>query len=417
MTTLLMLLLVIAFSAFFSGMEIAYVSVEKMRLEVNKSRYWTAPIVDYFQRHSSSFISTMLVGNNVALVIYGIITAALIDSYILKDPEMNELLRLLLETLISTVVIIFFGEFIPKTLFKINPNLVLNIFSPVLLPIYFLLFPVSWFCQLLSGLILRLFGMSLDDDTTRRAFSKVDLDDYISSSIDNAKDSDQLKTEVRIFRNVLDFAQVRVRDCMVPRTEMVICDKASSKEHLMELFVQSGLSKILVQDGSIDNIIGYIHSWEMFRCKDDWTSHLLPVQIVPETMSADHLMKLFMQQKRTIAVVVDEFGGTSGLVTLEDLVEEIFGEIEDEHDNPGHVMKRISDTEYELSARLEIDRINEALGLDLPVSDDYVTLNGLILSRYQSLPKLHQVISVGRFDFKILSVSANRIDLVGLKVR
>ena len=281
---------------------------------------------------------------------------------------------------------------------------------------YVILFPVSKFASGLSYLFLRIFGMKVNKEASAKAFGKVDLDYFIQSSIENAESEEELDAEVKIFQNALDFSNIKIRDCIVPRTEVVAVDLTTTLEELKCLFVESGISKIIVYDGNIDNVVGYIHSSEMFRNPVDWRNNVKEVPIVPETMSAHKLMKLFMQQKKTIAVVVDEFGGTAGIVSLEDLVEEIFGDIEDEHDNTSYVCKQLGEREYVLSARLEIEKVNETFGLDLPESDDYLTVGGLILNRYQSFPKLHEVIEVDNYQFKIIKVTATKIELVRLKV-
>ncbi len=281
---------------------------------------------------------------------------------------------------------------------------------------YVILFPVSKFASGLSYLFLRIFGMKVNKEASAKAFGKVDLDYFIQSSIENAESEEELDAEVSIFQNALDFSNIKIRDCIVPRTEVVAVDLTTTLEELKCLFVESGISKIIVYDGNIDNVVGYIHSSEMFRNPVDWRNNVKEVPIVPETMSAHKLMKLFMQQKKTIAVVVDEFGGTAGIVSLEDLVEEIFGDIEDEHDNTSYVCKQLGEREYVLSARLEIEKVNETFGLDLPESDDYLTVGGLILNRYQSFPKLHEVIEVDNYQFKIIKVTATKIELVRLKV-
>ena len=281
---------------------------------------------------------------------------------------------------------------------------------------YVILFPVSKFASGLSYLFLRIFGMKVNKEASAKAFGKVDLDYFIQSSIENAESEEELDAEVKIVQNALDFSNIKIRDCIVPRTEVVAVDLTTTLEELKCLFVESGISKIIVYDGNIDNVVGYIHSSEMFRNPVDWRNNVKEVPIVPETMSAHKLMKLFMQQKKTIAVVVDEFGGTAGIVSLEDLVEEIFGDIEDEHDNTSYVCKQLGEREYVLSARLEIEKVNETFGLDLPESDDYLTVGGLILNRYQSFPKLHEVIEVDNYQFKIIKVTATKIELVRLKV-
>lgn len=416
MNSLIYLLITMAFSAFFSGMEIAFVSVDKLRFEMERKNGVSSRILSIFFRNPNEFISTMLVGNNIALVIYGILMAQLIEVHLLTGLIDNHFVMVLVQTIISTLIILVTGEFLPKTLFKINPNLVLNIFAVPLFVCYVLLYPVSKLSSGLSYLFLRLLGLKINKDASAKAFGKVDLDYFVQSSIDNAESQEELDTEVKIFQNALDFSNVKIRDCIVPRTEVVAVDLTISLEELKSRFVESGISKIIVFDGNIDNVIGYIHSSEMFRDPKDWRDHVKEVPIVPETMAAHKLMKLFMQQKKTIAVVVDEFGGTSGIVSLEDLVEEIFGDIEDEHDNTSYICKQIGESEYVLSARLEIEKVNETFGFDLPESDDYLTVGGLILNQYQSFPKLHELVSVGKYQFKIIKVTPTKIELVRLKV-
>ncbi len=405
-----------AFSAFFSGMEIAFVSVDKLRFEMERKGGISYRILSLFFKNPNDFISTMLVGNNIALVIYGILMAQIIGDNLLSGFISNHFLMVLVQTVISTLIILVTGEFLPKTLFKINPNLVLNIFALPLFICYIVLYPISKLSSGLSYLFLRLFGMKINKEASAKAFGKVDLDYFVQSGIDNSESQETLDTEVKIFQNALDFSTIKIRDCIVPRTEVVAVDVTTSLEELMNRFVESGISKIIVYDGNIDNIIGYIHSSEMFRNPKDWRKNVKEVPIVPETMAAHKLMKLFMQQKKTIAVVVDEFGGTAGIVSLEDLVEEIFGDIEDEHDNTSYICKEIGDKEYVLSGRLEIEKVNEMFGLELPESDEYLTVGGLILSRYQSFPKLHELITVEHYQFKIIKVTATKIELVRLKV-
>lgn len=416
MDNLFYLLVTMAFSAFFSGMEIAFVSVDKLRFEMDKREGLTSAILSYFFRNPNNFISTMLVGNNIALVIYGIFMASLIDTYLLSHVISNEFLSLLVQTVLSTLVILVTGEFLPKTLFKINPNFILRLFALPLMVCYIVLFPISKLASGLSSVFLRLLGLKVNKEDSARAFGKVDLDYFVQNSIEHAADEEKLDTEVKIFQNALDFSNVKIRDCMVPRTEIVAVEEDASLEELKNLFVESGISKIIVYQGNIDNVVGYVHSSEMFRNPTDLKQHVKELPIVPETMTAHKLMRLFMQQKKSIAVVVDEFGGTAGIVTLEDLVEEIFGDIEDEHDNSSYICKQIGEHEYVLSGRLEIEKVNETFGLDLPESDDYLTVGGLILNSYQSFPKLHEVVTVGRLEFKIIKVAATKIELVRLKV-
>ena len=416
MRIIIYLLITMAFSAFFSGMEIAFVSVDKLRFEMNRKGGVSSRILSLFFRNPNDFISTMLVGNNIALVIYGILMAQIIGDNLLAGWITNHFVMVLVQTVISTLIILVTGEFLPKTLFKINPNLALNVCAVPLFICYVVLYPISKFSSGVSFLFLRLFGMKVNKEASAKAFGKVDLDYFVQSSIDNAESEETLDTEVKIFQNALDFSAVKIRDCIVPRTEVVAVALDTSLEELKGRFVESGISKIIVYDGNIDNVVGYIHSSEMFRSPKDWRDHVKEVPIVPETMAAHKLMKLFMQQKKTIAVVVDEFGGTSGIVSLEDLVEEIFGDIEDEHDNTSYICKQIGEHEYVLSARLEIEKVNETFNLELPESDDYLTVGGLILNQYQSFPKLHELVSVGKYQFKIIKVTATKIELVRLKV-
>ena len=410
------LLIAMALSAFFSGMEIAFVSVDKLRFEMEKKPGIISSILSYFFHHSNNFISTMLVGNNIVLVVYGMLMAQIIETHWLAGISMNQFALLLIETVISTLIILVVGEFLPKTLFKINPNLMMKVFAVPLYLFYIILYPISKFSSGLSYIFLRLFGMDLNKDVSDKAFGRVDLDYFVTSSIENAENEDELDTEVKIFHNAMDFSSVKIRDCIVPRTEIVAVDVADPMSKLMNEFIESGISKVIVYDGNIDNIVGYIHSSEMFRNPTDWHKSIKKIPIVPETMSAHKLMSIFMQEKKSIAVVVDEFGGTSGIVSLEDLVEEIFGDIEDEHDNTSYICKQVGENEYLLSGRMEIEKVNETLDLDLPESDDYLTVAGLILDVYQSFPKLHDVVTIGKYEFKMIKMTATKIEIVRLKV-
>lgn len=411
------ILVSLAFSAFFSGMEISYVSANKLRFELDKKdKSLTSKILDVFFHNPNQFISTMLVGNNIALVVYGLQMAILLEPWIAQFVD-QEALIVLIQSIISTILILFTGEFIPKTIFKIDPNFFLRLFALPLYLIYILLYPISKFSSLLSFLILRIVGVKNLKDSGVYTLGKVDLDYFIQQSIEDAPQDSEMDTEVKIFQNALEFSNVKVRDCIVPRTEIVACDKEVSTDELRSRFIETGLSKILIYDENIDNIIGYIHSSELFKHPDNWLEQLCKVSIVPETMAANKLMRVLMQEKKSLAVVVDEFGGTSGIVTLEDLVEEIFGEIEDEHDMKREVARKVSENEYLLSGRMEIDTLNEMFGLDLPESDDYVTIAGLILHYYQKFPKLNESIEYGKYTFKIVKATATKIELVRMKVR
>lgn len=411
------LLISMAFSAFFSGMEIAFVSSSKLRFEMEKGNDMTTRILSVFYHNPNNFISTMLVGNNIALVIYGIFMAQIIQDHLLAGIISNEASLVIIQTIISTLIILVTGEFLPKMLFKINPNVTLRLFAIPTYICYVVLYPISRFASTLSTGILYLTGTRINKEDTDKAFTKVDLDYFIQSSIEESGNQKEIDTEVKIFQNALDFSTIKIRDCMIPRTEIIAVDQEASLEELKETFIENGVSKIIVYKDDIDNIIGYIHSSEMFKGINDWRKNIRTIPIVPETMSAHKLMKLFMQQKRSLAIVVDEFGGTAGIVALEDLVEEILGDIEDEHDTNSTIAKAIGENEYILSGRLEIEKANEEFGLNLPEKDDYQTIGGLILHEYQSFPKVHEIITVGNFQFKIIKVTATKIELVKLKVQ
>lgn len=402
-------------SAFFSGMEIAFVSSNRMLAEMDKgTSKLTRRLKTFFYKNPNDFVSTMLVGNNIVLVVYGIFVARLLDNTIFKglDPAIS----VTADTILSTLVVLFTGEFLPKTLFKSNPNKFFSFFVFPAYLFYLLLWPVSRFSTFLSKILLKISGVKVDKDNDDGEFSKVDLDYLVQSSIDNASDNSQIDDEVRIFQNALDFSDTKVRDCMVPRTEICAVEKSSSLSDLKNIFIESGKSKILVYDNDIDHIIGYIHSLELFRNPNDWHNHVRTMPFVPETMSARKMMQTFLQQKKSLGVVVDEFGGTSGIISLEDIVEEIFGDIEDEHDNSNYIAQKNSDGSYLLSARLEIDKVNDLFSLDIPESEDYMTIGGFILHEYENFPKLNEVVRIGRFEFKIIKNTMTKIELVRLKV-
>lgn len=406
-------------SAFFSGMEIAFVSSDKLRVELDRSNSGlTSKILSTFYSHPNDFISALLVGNNIALVVYGILMASVINHFMLSPLGLtgNEGLCVTLQTVISTLIVLVTGEFLPKTLFKINSNKMLKIFAVPAYIIYIILYPVSKFTSALSRGVLRIMGLKVNKQASERAFTKIDLDNFIQSSIDSTRNENEITDEIKIFQNALYFSEVKVRDCLIPRTEIEAVEINSSIENLKSHFIESGNSKIIVYKEDIDHIVGFIHSSEMFHNPTDWTQHIKEIPVVPETMPAQKLLKRFMQQKKSVAIVVDEFGGTSGLVTMEDLVEEIFGDIEDEHDNTNYVAKQIGDHEYIISGRLEIEKVNEQLGLDLPEAEDYVTVGGLILHEYQSFPKLNEVIRFSKYEFKIIKNTTTKIELVRLKI-
>ena len=410
------LIVSMVFSAFFSGMEIAFVSSNRMLAEMERGKNGIQQrAIALFYRHPNNFVSTMLVGNNIALVIYGILFAQIFDATLFASLGDGE--RVTADTIASTVVVLFTGEFIPKLIFKSNPNTMLSFFAIPALVCYILLYPISRFATLLSKWMLALVGVKMQKAKDDIEFGKVDLDYLVQSSIDNAQSDDEIEEEVKIFHNVLDFSETRVKDCMVPRTEIegVNIDE-SGVEELKNQFIETGFSKLVVYKGDIDHVVGYIHSSEMFRSAATWRDNIRTMPFVPETMAAKKLMQTFLQQKKSLAIVVDEFGGTSGLVSLEDIVEEIFGDIEDEHDSNNYTARRTDDGEYLLSARLEIEKANEMLDLDLPENDDYMTVGGLILHEYQSFPKLNEIVKIGKLEFKIIKSTMTKIELVKLKI-
>ena len=416
-TTGISLLIAMVFSAFFSGMEIAFVSSSKLRFEVDKSsQSFSGKLLSVFYNNPNNYISTMLVGNNIALVVYGIMMSRIIDGFLEVYITDNHALLLLIDTIISTLIILVVGEFLPKTIFKINPNGALRFFALPTFLIYCILYPVSKFATACARGIMRLFGIKLNQENSSKAFTKMDLDYFIQSSIHQGNGAQNVDTEVEIFQNALDFSNLRIRDCMIHRTEIEAVDKNTSAEELMRVFVETGFSKIIVYEDTIDNIIGYIHSSEMFKRSAAWQDSIVKMPFVPESMQAQRLMEQFLKQKKSLAVVVDEFGGTAGIISLEDIIEELFGEIEDEHDVDDYIAKRADDGSYLLSARLEIERVNEMFGLHLPVEDEYQTIAGLILYRYKSFPKMHEVIQIDHFQFKIMKVESNKIELVALKI-
>ncbi|MBO4561649.1 MAG: HlyC/CorC family transporter [Bacteroidaceae bacterium] len=413
--TLLILIVALVLSALFSGLEIAFLSSDKLRFEMDLERHtFSSRLLERFFRNPNIYISTMLVGNNIALVVYSTMMAHLIEGLLPEGFISDDFLLVLIETLISTAIVIVVAEYLPKTLFRLNPNRKLNIFAFPIWLIYIILYPISLFTTWLSRMILRLFGVRIDKANTEKAFSKVDLDYFVQSGISqsNPENAEQ-ESEVRIFQNVLDFSNVKTRDCMVPRNEVCAVERGVKLDELRERFIETGYSKILVYDGDMDHIVGYIHSSELFRHKDDWREHIQSVPFVPETLAAQKLMKQLMARKKSLAVVVDEFGGTSGIVSLEDIIEEILGDIEDEHDVTNLIAKQTDDG-WLLSGRMEIDRVNEMFGLDIPESDEYMTVGGLILSKVKGFPKVNEKVEAGDYLLRVLKKGDTKIELIEL---
>lgn len=404
-------------SAFFSGMEIAFVASNRLLMKVGKDQSGLSQhCLKVFYANPNSFVSTMLVGNNIVLVVYGILFARIFDGLWQLVGISNDATLVMLDSICSTLVILFTGEFLPKTLFKSNPNRLMSLLAPLAYLFYIVLWPISRFSTLLSRLFLRLLGVKMEEGNNDGTFTKVDLDDLVQSSIDNTPQGGEVDDEMKIFQNALDFPDLKVRDCMVPRTEINAVPYDCTADELQQKFVESGNSKILIYKEDIDHIVGYIHTLELFRAREKWHDHIRQMPFVPETMAAQKLMQIFLGQKKSIGVVVDEFGGTSGIVSLEDIVEEIFGDIEDEHDNTNYIAKQTADGDYILSGRLEIDKANELFNLGLPDSGEYKTISGLILHAYQSFPKLNEVVKVGKYHFKIVKKTMTKIEVVRLHV-
>ena len=400
-------------------MEMAFISADRVRLELDNQREGaTSNIIRYFYAHTERFISTMLVGNNIALIIYGILMAKLLEPWIIPFCP-NDFLVALIQTIASTIIILFTAEYLPKALFKLNPNMMLRFFAIPLYCIYWILYPISSFATLLSHTILKIAGVPIVKEK-KGVLTKTDLDFFVQKGIDSADedDEDNDQQELQLFQNVLDFSNVKVRDCMIPRSELSAVSIDTSFAKLNRLFVETGYSKLPVYKEDIDNLVGYIHSSEMFKKPKQWTSKIIPIPFVPETMAANKVLRMLMEQKKSIAAVVDEFGGTAGVITMEDLFEEIIGDIEDEHDHVQLIEKKISDNEYELSGRLEISKINEDLDLDLPESEEYLTLAGLVLHELQSFPHEGDIVSIDedRIKMVIKKASATKIDLINLLI-
>lgn len=417
------ILIALLLAAFFSGMEIAFVSSNKLRFEVESSETsLTSTIIHKFYRHPQQYITTMLIGGNVVLVVFSIKMNELLLPYF--SFTQNSVLISFIVSLIATIIVLFFGEYIPKMLMRANPNAWLRIFSPLLYLIYILLYPIALFCMWLSKALLRIIGTRVPAATESISFSRADLNYLVEESLEevqrvaevevNYKDDEETasENEIQILKNALEFSKVKVRDCYIPRTEVTAMSFDSTPEQLLEMFQESGFSKIPIYKGDIDNIIGYLHCSEMFTHRSTWREHLNKIPFVPENMAAEKLMRTFMQQKKSIAVVVDEFGGTAGIVTLEDIFEEIFGEIEDEHDTQEFSAKKVSDNEIVVNGRAEVEELNERFSLSLPESESYDTIAGLILHKTGTFPKINEEIHIDRYTLKCLKMADNRIERI-----
>jgi CBS domain containing-hemolysin-like protein len=418
MNAILIILLAIILSAFFSGMEIAFVTSNKLRIELDRKQgVFGSEILNLFTNNPGQYIATMLIGNNISLVIYGLVFSSLLAPVFSPFIE-SDLLILILNTLISTAIILFVAEFLPKTIFIISPNFFLKFLSVPTLIFFFLFYPISKFTLAASNLFIRLFFKISPGDKKQEnlIFSKVDLDHFVNLSKQSKEESEPDHHNIRIFQNALDFSNVKLRECMVPRTEIEAVESTITVEELREKFIETRLSRILVYQNTIDNITGYFDLKDIFKNPSDISSSLRKLAIVPETMPANKLLKLFVDEKKSIALVVDEFGGTSGMVTIEDVLEEIVGDIEDEHDTNDLIEKVTGKNEYILSGRIEIDYLNEKYNLNLPEEDDYETLAGMIMYYHGGIPGNNDVIRIGNIVIKVVRATTTRLELVNLKI-
>jgi CBS domain containing-hemolysin-like protein len=405
----------IILSAFFSGMEIAFVSANKLHIELEKKREGFIPsVLNKITQKSSKFITTMLVGNNISLVIYSYYMGEFLIR-ILPVNTFNEFTTLLLQTIISTIVILITAEFLPKAIFRIYANEVLKLFA---VPAYFFYVLFHFFSEIISSIsdfFLRVF-FKTDADEEQTEFSKEELGYYITEQLETGNNDEEVDSEIQIFQNALDFHNVKAREVMVPRTEIVAVELHEKVANLKNIFIDSGLSKVLVYKSSLDDVIGYINAFELFKKPKTIKSILLPVEIVPESMMINNILNSLMKKRNSVAVVVDEYGGTSGMITVEDIVEELFGEIEDEHDTQEFLEKKISETEFNFSARLEVDYLNEEYSLNIPKSEAYETLGGFIIEQTESIPLENEVVDIEDFEIKILKMSSAKIEEVRLRI-
>lgn len=411
-TAIIVTLIALIFSALFSGSEIAFVQSSKVRMEIDAARGGLVDrIIHGFSRHEDMFISTLLVGNNIVLVVYGI-TFSIIINPILEKWLPNEGLVLAANTLLSTGVVLIAGEFMPKTAFRINPHFMIRLFALPLYIIYWVLYPVSLLVSGISKGLMKLFGIASDEEGQER-LTIDELDDYLQQQLDDTPHGETVENEVKIFRNAIDFKDTEMSECMIPRNEIVAVGIATvTREELIRKFIATGLSKIVVYGDDIDDVVGYIHVAELFNVEEDWRKHLKPVIFTPETMLANKMMRRMLSEKKSMAIIVDEFGGTAGLATLEDLVEEIFGEIEDEHDRKRLLAREVEPGVYEFSGRAEIESINEEFGLDIKESEAYHTLGGYIIDKLGMLPRQDDCVETDGLRFTILRMAATRIELV-----
>lgn len=412
---IIIILVSVIFSAFFSGMEIAFVSANKLHIELEKKREGYVPkILNKITQKSSKFITTMLVGNNISLVIYSYYMGVFLADC-LPQGVLNKFSLLLLQTIISTLVILVTAEFLPKAIFRIYANEVLKLFAIPAYFFYVLFHFFSEFITLISDFFLKIFFKTASNEE-QKVFSKEELGNYITEQLETGNEDDEMDSEIQIFQNALEFQNVKAREVMVPRTEVVAVEIHENVTKLQTTFIDSGLSKVLVYKTSLDDVIGYVNAFELFKRPKTIKSILLPVEIIPESMMINDVLNSLMKKRKSVAVVVDEYGGTSGIVTVEDIVEELFGEIEDEHDTQEYLEEKISDNIFNFSARLEIDYLNEQYNLNILKSEAYETLGGFIIEHTENIPQENELLFIESFKIKIHKMSGAKIDEVHIEV-
>jgi len=418
MNEITIIIITLIASAFFSGMEIAFVSSDKLRLELDKTKnILNARIISKFNRNPGQYIATILIGNNIALVVYSLAFAEFLNQY-MNGGTLNETTRLLIQTLVSTLLILFMAEFLPKAIFRVNPNLALNLLSIPVAFFFFLFYPLTRLALMMAKFLLKhLFNADIGPKQEQRVFGKIDLNNFIGEVEHFGRETQhEIDNEIKLFKNALEFSKVRVRDCMVQRPDMELLEDTTAMIQLREKFMETGYSRITIYKDQTDNIIGYVHSSDLFHNPDNIQSCLRKISFVPETMEAKKLLTNLLHEHKSTAIVVDEFGGTSGMITTEDILEEIFGEIEDEHDKTDVISRKINDKHYIFSGRLEIETVNEMYNLELHPDNAYETIAGYILYHHASFPKTNTILLIGKYEFKILRSTKTSIELVEMKL-
>lgn len=421
MNNWIIVVITLLLSGFFSGIEIAFISSNRLKIELDKSRgTFTGKLISFFIKNPSRFIGALLLGNNIALVIYGIAMTKILEPWLFEILPLDlqgDILILLTQTLIATVIILFTAEFIPKIVFRIQPNAILRFFAIPIAVFYIILFIFVWIYLGISKFILK-YILRVKFKSEKYSFSFSDLHDYFTEFTGNGDtDHVEIQQEIQIFQNAIDFRNVKLRECMIPRTDIIALEDTDSIEDIRKLFVKTGHSKILIYTESIDNVIGYVHSYDLFHKPESIKEVLRPIIIVPETMLANKVLSMLIKEHKSVAVVVDEFGGTSGMITMEDIIEEIFGEIEDEHDVEDAIEKQISDNEFQFSGRMEIDYLNDKYEFNIQESEEYETLAGFILYHHESIPEIDEEIKIDKFTFIIQQAVENRIESVYMSIK